>query len=179
MLDYRNYFITENLRDGRPVTVRAVRPDDKDKIIAAFHELEPESIYSRYFQHKRALTAQELKNLTEIDFDEEVVLVVTTEQSGQEIIIGSARFIAYKDVDGHWCAEIAFTVEEDYHGQGIASSLMRHLTRLGRDRGLARFRADVLPGNNAMLAVFSRSGLPMTTEPHFDVVHVTLDLSSD
>ncbi len=58
-------------------------------------------------------------------------------------------------------AEIAFTVEEDYQGQGIASSILRHLIHIAREKGVSRFEADVLAENIAMLAVFARSGLPM------------------
>lgn len=176
MSDYRDFAIMETLRDGTPITLRAVRPDDKDKIVAAFHELEPESIYSRYFQYKRRLTAQELQETTEVDFKDEIVLVVTLVRDGAEIIIGIGRSLTYQDSDGQQAAEIAFTVEEDYHGQGIASRLLQQLIRFGREQKLARFRADVLPSNAAMLAVFSRSGLPMVTDYHPDVIHVTLTL---
>jgi hypothetical protein len=57
--------------------------------------------------------------------------------------------------------QVAFTVEEDYQGLGIASRLLEHLVRIARDRGIAEFVAEVLPRNTAMLRVFTRSGLPM------------------
>ena len=40
MADFRNFSALEPLRDGLTVTVRAVRPDDKDRIVAAFQALE-------------------------------------------------------------------------------------------------------------------------------------------
>lgn len=176
MTDLRHFNEIERLRDGTPATVRAVRPDDKERIVAAFRALEPASIYARFFQHKKALSEQELRDATELDFDHEVALVVTVDRQGREVIIGGARYSAYEDINGQRSAEIAFTVEEDYHGQGIASRLLQHLIAIARDRGIGRFTADVLPDNNAMLAVFARCGLPMTTESHADGIQVVLTL---
>lgn len=176
MIDPRNFSWLERLRDGTPATVRAVRPDDKNRIVAAFRALEPASVCARFFQHKSALSEQELRDATELDFDNEVSLVVTLGQGEQDIIIGGARYSVYEDRNGQRSAEIAFTVEEDYHGQGIASRLLQHLIQIARERGIRRFTADVLPENAAMLAVFSRCGLPVATESHPDGIQVSLTL---
>jgi len=176
MADLRNFSALEPLRDGLTVTVRAVRPDDKDKIVAAFQALEPASVYARSFQHKSELTAEELREATELDFENDVALVTTLGQGGRETIIGGARYSAFAEADGQRAAEIAFTVEEDYQGQGIASALLRHLTRIGRERKVTRFRADVLANNSAMLGVFERSGLPMSARRDSEVIHVILDV---
>ena len=177
MPDLRDFVTTEQLKDGTAVTVRAVRPDDKGRIVAAFRELEPETIYTRYFQYKSELTPEELQRATEVDFENAVALVVTIGQGEGETIIGGARYVVY-EASTTRSAEIAFTVEEDYQGQGIASSLLRHLIQIARTRGLARLDAEVLTSNRSMLAVFSRSGLPMKTERLDDVVLVTLALGA-
>lgn len=176
MLDLRNFATTEHLKDGTCVTVRTIRPDDKRKLLTAFRELEPASIYTRFFEFKNELTDQELQRATEVDFAREVALVVTCGQGEGETIIGGARYWVFES-DAVRSAEIAFTVEEDYQGQGIASSLLRHLIRIARDQGLARLEAEVLQRNRAMVAVFSRCGLPMTVERLDDVIHVTLTLA--
>jgi len=176
MSDARDFAATEQLRDGTPITVRAIRPDDKGRIEAAFRELEPETIYTRFFQHKAELTDEELRRATEVDFERHVALVATLGAGEGEIIIGGASYVSQRDASGATGAEIAFTVEEDYQGKGMASLLLRHLIRIARAKGLARFEAEVLAGNRPMLAVFSRCGLPMKTERLDDVVRVTLDL---
>lgn len=174
--ELRDFTMTEQLRNGTPVTIRAIRPDDKARITAAFQQLEPETVYTRFFQHKTQLTDAELQKATELDFDKDVRLVVTMGQGERETIIGTSGYSAYQDADNQWSAEIAFTVEEDYQGQGIASRLLRQLVEIGRARGVARFKATVLPSNDAMLGVFSRSGLPMQTERDSETINVTLTL---
>ena len=42
-------------------------------------------------------------------------------------------------------AEIAFALVDEYQGQGIGATLMRHLAALARDAGLRELIAEVLP----------------------------------
>ena len=176
MIDARAFSVIETLRNGLAVTIRAIRPADKAAIIEAFHKLEPESIYARFFQAKSTLSDTELTAVTEVDFERVVQLVVTIDAEGREIIIGGGRYVAF-DLSGSRRAEIAFVVEEDYHGLGIAGRLLRHLTCIARERGVSQFDAEVLSKNRPMLAVFLRSGLPMTETQAEDVIHVTLSLA--
>lgn len=175
-MDIRHYAVEETLKNGGLVTVRAIRPDDKGRLVAAFEALEPQSIYTRFFQYKPRLSDAELERATEVDFEHEVALVATVRQGPQETIIGSGRYVVYPTPEGDRSAELAFLVEEDYRGQGLAGCLLRHLTRIARVQGVKRLTAEVLPGNPAMLAVFSRCGLPMTTKRLVDVVQIILRL---
>jgi RimJ/RimL family protein N-acetyltransferase len=172
----KNYQAGERLKDGQPVTIRAIRADDKERIAQAFRNLEKESIYTRLFAHKTELTEGDLKKFTEIDFEKEVGLVVTRDIGTEEVIIGSGRYFALEGDDGRPHAEVAFIVEEDYQGLGMAKVILRHLTGIARFRGIVCFDAEVLPENKAMLVAFARSGLPMTKHFTGDVVHVTLSL---
>jgi RimJ/RimL family protein N-acetyltransferase len=73
-------------------------------------------------------------------------------------------------------AEVSFTIEEDYQGQGLSGLFMRLLTQIARERGIRRFEAEVLAGNTAMLKVFQRGGLPMSRQAEDGVVHVVMNL---
>jgi len=168
-LNAAQYFVLETLNDGTAVTIRSVRPDDKARILKAFLALEPSSIYARFFHAKTELSEQELRQLTEIDRVSGVVLLTTIEAQQQETVIGLGRYAA----SGRG-AEVAFVVEEDYAGRGIAARLLHHLTHIARESGIAKFEADVLADNAPMLAVFRDSGLTMTTTQSAGVVHVTL-----
>ncbi len=72
---------------------------------------------------------------------------------------------------------MAFSIEEDYHRQGMARILLQHLASIARAKGLSCFVAEVLSENSGMLAVFARSGLPVKTQHGGDAVHVTLSLT--
>lgn len=176
--DLRNFRQSAVLKNGNAVQVRAVRPDDKGRILEAFRNLKEESIYSRFFYHKRELTPEDLKWATEMNFETEVALAVTIGNGDREVIIGVGRFSVVEGAGPPRTAEVAFTVEEDYHNLGMAGILLRHLADIAVRLDIGRFEADVLTHNSGMLKVFRKSGLPMKTAPRGEVVHVTLQLDS-
>lgn len=162
-----------SLKNGLMVTIRAIRPDDKARLKSAFENLEPKSIYTRFFGFKKELTSAELAAATSVDFKSTVALVATIGSGEAETIIAGARYVT--DSSGT-AAEVAFTVEEDYQGLGLASLLLNELRDIARARGVTRFDAEVLSSNASMLKVFQKSGLPLTTSLSDGVTHVRLDL---
>jgi len=177
MIDARNYNVKETLKNGIVVTIRAVRPDDKHGIAEAFRNLDRESVYTRFFRYKDKLTQEELRRAAEVDFENIVALIVTKESGKEETVIGGGRYIAFDGPGAGRHAEVAFIVEEDYQGLGIATRILRHLTDIARDRGISAFEADVLAENEGMLTVFAKSGLPMKRSYDGDTIRVTLSLA--
>lgn len=172
-----NYRVTERLRNGSEVTIRAIRPEDKELVLEAFKGLEENTIYMRFFTLKKDVTERELKWATEVDFSRTVALVACILESGRERIIGGGRYITVSGTDMPSGAEVAFVVEEDFQGLGLASMLLKHLVSIAREQGISRFEAEVLPSNKAMFKVFSRAGLTMTTVRSEDSVHVSIFLN--
>jgi RimJ/RimL family protein N-acetyltransferase len=178
MMNAAKYEAVEALKNGASVKIRSVHPDDKGRFSEAFRNLEAGSIRTRFFHHKKSLTDQDLKAATEVDFERDVALVAVIEKNGTEIIIAGARY-AVLEAAAERAAEVAFTVEEDYQGQGLAGRLLRHLILIAREKGLSRFVAEVLPENKAMLGVFSRSGLPITQTVSDGTAHISLSLKTE
>ena len=157
---------------GEVVTIRAIRPDDGVRIVKAFQSLEPRSIYLRFFSPKRELSAEEVRRVTEPDPARQAALVATVPTGDQdEIIVALGEYVG-----SGARADIAFAVEDEYQGRGIASRLLRHLVHIAREKGISRFEADVLGENLSMLKVFRHSGLPITESAEGSIVHVTLTL---
>ena len=86
--DIANYTVTETLRDQQPVTIRAIRPGDKELFREAFEGLEAGSIYMRFFGPRKELTDRELIQATEVDFIQTVALVACVQEGTRERIIG-------------------------------------------------------------------------------------------
>jgi GNAT superfamily N-acetyltransferase len=179
VIDPRTYIVTETLKDGTPVTIRAVRHDDSGRFLEAFTNLDRESIYTRFFSYKRELTETELKQFTDVDFDRVVALVATLRSEDGGTMIAGGRYITDDAPCPCRTAELAFTTAENYQGRGIARLLLQHLVRIARDNGVSRLEADVLAGNQPMLTVFRRIGLPMQQRSDGGVIHVTLSLVAD
>ena len=172
-LDATKYLVQETLKDGSEATIRAIRPDDTDRLVKAFLALEPQTIRLRFFYAKRSLTDADLRRLQNMDYQRYVGLAATVQNAGAEVIIGFGEYVARGE-----SAEVAFVVEEDWQGRGVASRLLQHLVRIALEHGVIQFEAEVLKENEPMLSVFRQSGLPMTTRNGDDAVLVTLVLDT-
>ncbi len=177
-MDPAHLSVVHTLKNGAVITIRAIRHEDKSKLLEAFRHLDTASVYTRFFGFKKSLSDVELEQATNVDFETSVALVATTGMADAETVIGGGRYIVIPGPPQLQSAELAFTIEEDYQGLGIASLILKQLVEIARAKGLGRFEADVLTGNAAMMSVFRRSGLAMTHRPEGGVIHVTLDLGS-
>ena len=163
------------LRDGTAVCVRAIRPDDKERLRIAFARLSARSVYRRLFHSVKELTADDLRRLTEIDFRDHVGIVLTVGAGSDERLIADGRYV--RVVSGGYLAEIAFTVADDYQHRGAATLLLRELVAIAREHGVRTFVAHVLNDNRQMLEVFRRSKLPLRESFDDGVRRVVLDLA--
>lgn len=153
------------------VTIRAVRPDDKERIRAAFRALDSGSVYLRFFAYKSDITDDELRRLTECDGVNRVVLVATAASGGRELIVALADYVRTGS-----SADVGVAVAEDFRREGIASRLLQQLADAARAKGVLRLEADVLAENAPMLSVVRHSGLRIREELREGVVHATLFL---
>jgi RimJ/RimL family protein N-acetyltransferase len=163
---------TERLRDGSAIEIRALRPNDREHMLAAIDRTSPQSLQRRFFVPKRGFSEKEVAFFMDIDFNNHVALVAQADEDGQPVIVGGGRYIVVQPGQ----AELAFVVIDVYQGKGIAKALMRHLIEIARDAGLQELTAEVLPENTAMLKVFSGFGFRATSGQDPQVRHLSLRL---
>ena len=169
--------ISATLKNGLAVTIRPLRADDRDAIARAVTALDAETIYTRLFSY-RPVTADAIDRIMHVDPAHEVALAVVIGSAPSHQIIGTGRMIELPPKkDNCRSAEVAFTVEEDYQGQGIAGLLLGHLIAIARARDIDELEAEVLAGNAPMLRVFERSGLPMRKRREGTTVYLSLSLT--
>ena len=174
--DIASYSVVERLRNGREVTVRAIRPADRDHLAGQLNELSAESFYRRTFSPKRELSDKELKIMTEVDFDDIVALVAVMREEGQDRIVGGGRYLRMgPSASGH--AEVAFLIDDGHQGIGIGSLIFKHLVAIAQGAGIGKFEAEVLPSNERMLRLFDRSGLSVARRASPQAIHVTIELN--
>jgi RimJ/RimL family protein N-acetyltransferase len=173
MVDLAKYSAVETLRNGRQVTVRALRTEDRDDFVAAASRLSAHSLQRRFFSIKRGFSEKEISFFANVDFVNHVALVAVSNEDGRPTIVGGARYVVVSPEN----AEVAFALIDPYQGQGIGTVLMRHLGTIAHQAGLRELTAEVLPENAAMFKVLGTSGLPLSTKFDPGVVHVTLRLS--
>ena len=71
---------------------------------------------------------------------------------------------------------MAFAVDDEFHGRGIATALLERLALYGREQNFEYFSASVLPENYEMLDVFRDSGFDVRSTAEAGAVEVRLSL---
>lgn len=166
------------LRNGTSVHLRAIREDDKQRLINGFHRLTGKSIYFRFFSGKKKLTQQELKYFTEIDFEHHVALVATLINDGEEEIIGVGRYVELEDKGKEKIAEVAFAIDDAHQHLGLGSLLFEHLVTFAQKNGISKFVADVLFENKKMLEIFEHSGFKLDMKMDHGVIHIVFSIAN-
>jgi GNAT superfamily N-acetyltransferase len=139
-----------HLTDGTEVTIRMLRPEDRASFLAGFEGLSPESRYLRFFTAMPRLPAAALQRLLNTDGIDHTALAAWC--SGHaDVIVGVARFIRLRA--GGDTAEVAVAVVDHMQRRGIARLLLARLAEAARERGIRRFRAEVLCANHAIRAL--------------------------
>jgi RimJ/RimL family protein N-acetyltransferase len=173
-----NFSAVERSRNGRRVTIRAIRPDDRGLVIDALRNVGSDSLYLRFFSNKAKFTDEELRQATEVDFTDVVALVAVVEEAGEDRIVGGGRYLRIGSSRPTQRAEVAFLIDDSHQGLGIGSHLFNHLVAIARAAGIVQFEAEVLPANQGMLRLFSRSGFPVTKTATPEAVHLAIDLTT-
>lgn len=156
------------LRDGSTMRIRPILPSDA-AALQRFHLAQsPESVYLRFFAPLERLPERDLDRFTRVDHRDRVALVLV---AGEEIV-AVGRYDRIDDTDD---AEVAFNVSDRAQGRGVGSVLLEHLAAAGRERGIRRFVADVLPANTRMIRVFSDAGYDV--HKRFEDGVVTVDFT--
>jgi RimJ/RimL family protein N-acetyltransferase len=166
----KTYHAVETLRDGTGIRIRAIRPDDADRLHQHFLSLSPESVYFRFMGFKRDLSPEELKKLTEVDFVNHVALVATISDAERDPIIGVGRYI--RGIDPRR-AEVGLVILDHYQGRGIGTILLRHLSIIGHDGGVEELEGNVMADNHKMLEVFEHSGFKARRSLESGVIHLS------
>jgi acetyltransferase len=145
--------IDVTLRDGRHVTVRAVREEDKDRFQDAVRSLSSQSSYYRFFSPMRELSPKLLERATHPEPERELQLVAVTGGGPHEKIIGGARYVA---IAGTGDCEFSIAIVDEWQRFGLARPLLATLIELARERGFERMDGYVLATNVRMLALAER-----------------------
>jgi GNAT superfamily N-acetyltransferase len=165
------------LRDGTAVQLRAIRPDDKERLRIAFERLSHRSVYRRFLHPIKALTPNWLRQLTELDFCDHVGLVLCAEDETGERLIAVGRFVRL--APGSERAEFAITVADDYQNRGAGTLLLQRLVDIAHAGGVREFFAYVLEENREMLEVIRRTELPCRQTSEDGVRLVVMSLADD
>lgn len=161
------------LRDGTVASVRVSTPDDQDAIRRFFHDLSPESRRKRFFTSSEPSASLIERMADSADPSRALTLLVHRVKSDDVRPVAIASYMAVN----RRVAEVAFAVDDSFHGRGLATVLLERLAALASRQGFERFQASTFADNYAMLEVFRDSGFEIRSKANAGVVDVQLSLT--
>jgi ribosomal protein S18 acetylase RimI-like enzyme len=165
------------LRDGTQIELRLVTPEDKELLRAGFERLSPASRYARFLAPKSQLSDEELRYLCEVDHDRHVALGAVRPGSdgvAEPVGLGIARFIRLAD-QPH-IAEAAIAVADEAQHQGLGQLLFLRLVAAAAERGVERFRCEVLGSNAGMAGLLAQISPDRSIEVGSGVMSIEIAL---
>lgn len=142
------------LSDGGIAHLRAIQPEDRQGLIRFYEHVSEESKYLRFFVAHPQLNESDLDRLINIDYHDQVSLVVTV----RDEIIATANYSLVSGFLPARVGEVSFLVQDRHQGRGVANILLEHLAQVGRENHIERFFAEMLMSNRTMVQVFIRAG---------------------
>ena len=163
------------LGDGRTLLLRPILPEDEPALLAGFANLTPEEVRFRFFAPSQVMSHVTAARFTQIDYDREMALVLTSlGVPGKATIYGVVRIIA--DADNN-SAEYAVIVSHEMTGMGLGILLMRRIIDYAKSRGIKEIYGDILAENQTMLRLCKVFGFKVKGDPEdFTIKKVTLNL---
>ncbi len=149
---------TGELRDGTPMCLRPIRPEDEAALMETYNHLTTEDVHMRFFHYMKSLTHENAARLTQIDYNREMALIGVPADSPNEIW-GVARITADPD---NATAEYAVAVRSELKGRGLGYLLMQRILAYAAERGIGEVWGDVLAENERMLQMNAELGFTLT-----------------
>jgi acetyltransferase len=166
------------LHDGTPVTIRPIRPEDEPLLVEFHRTLSEQTVYQRYFHPiplSERIAHERLTRIAFVSYEREMALVAEMRDATlKPHIIGVGRLIKLR---GGKEAEFAILISDEYQHQGLGRELLRRLVEIGRQEGVKRIVADILPDNVGMIRVSEQVGFTCKYQPDEGVVKAALVLA--
>jgi len=175
---YPEQYVTQwKPRNGTPLTIRPIRPED-EPLMAKFHEtLSDRSVYMRYFSSlslSSRVAHERLVRICFVDYDRVMALVVDHKDktTGQHRILGVGRLVKlHSKAEG----EVAILVSDQCQKQGLGTELLRRTVQIARDEKLGVF-AEMLRDNVAVQSIFKRAGFRLRLRGDPSSISAVLEL---
>ncbi|MBX3747264.1 MAG: bifunctional acetate--CoA ligase family protein/GNAT family N-acetyltransferase [Verrucomicrobiae bacterium] len=161
------YVLKRSLKDGTPVVIRPILPEDEPRIVAFHKTLSDRSVYNRYFvplKLSERIAHERLVRVCFSDYDREIPLVTEFRPApaAPAQIIGIGRLSKEHLLDQ---AEFAIVISDAWQGRGLGRQLLELLIQIARDEKLPRLFGHILVGNREMQHVCRKLGFRIRHRP--------------
>lgn len=154
----------EQLKDGRRVLIRPIRPEDVERNATFVERLSPPSKHFLFLGGIAQLKPDELERLCDPDFSLDMAYIALglddTGETGEQV--GICRYAGADPVHG---AEISVAVADAWQRQGLGKILLRHLIDYARTHGVPRLYSIDSVSNTRMRRLARELGFVERPDP--------------
>jgi acetyltransferase len=152
------------MKDGKKVTIRPIRPEDEPMVVK-FHEgLSERSVYLRYFSPLKLQQRVAHSRLIRIcfnDYDREIALVAEVKGAeGQSEVVAIARLSKLHSTSA---GEFAVVVIDQWQRKGLGTEMTKRLIQIAKNEKLTRLVAYTLRENKDMQHMCKKVGFKVRT----------------
>jgi acetyltransferase len=161
------YVSPSKTSDGRPLTIRPIKPEDELMWLDMLRRCSAESVHMRFFSLISDFTHEMAVRYCVCDYDRELALVAEAEHEGERLLVGVGRLVSDPV---HGTAEFAVIVPDAWQGRGIGRTLTDACMRVAKDWGVSEVTATTLSENARMLSIFRHRGFKVGRDPDDDTI---------
>lgn len=153
---YPQEFVRQGaLPDGRPLTLRPIRPEDEPLWFELVASCSPESLHARFRYFFKQPTHEMAARFCFLDYDRELAIMAEIEDGGKRRFIGVGRLAADPN---HESAEYAVLVADAWQNSGLGLKLTDYCVEIARQWGICRITAETALENHRMISIFEQRG---------------------
>lgn len=169
--------IRTELRDGTPLLLREVTPEDADLLREGFDQLSDASRQFRFFGAIERLSDAQIAAFTSPnDRDHVAIGAAVPDEDGLDPA-GTARFVRLPNDPR--AAEFALTIVDRYQRRGLGTLLLGVLLRVACHNGIDRLIGYVMRSNRGMLSLLDGLNARREFGPDPAVHEMVLDVHED
>lgn len=139
---------------GIRLRLRPLEASDADGLVALFERLSPEARYRRFLTPKPALSASDIRFLTDIDHVNHDAVAAIDARDGS--LAGVARYVRTSKSGTE--ADVAVEVADDLQGRGIGTMLVREIVARARESGITALTGTMVWENFPARVLAARMG---------------------
>lgn len=169
-----NYVQQITLKDGMKVTLRPMRPEDEQLIVAFHRQLSEESIRQRFFAFMsldERVAHERLLRLCFTDYDREWSLVAQIEEEAGPRIIAVSRLFK---VPGTSFARFAMIIIDEFHNKGLGSELLKFTIHIAQQEKIKMIDAWILSENDLMIKLCKKLGFTIAPDKESNITRAQL-----
>lgn len=166
-----SYILQTKLKNGIPITLRPILPEDETLVTQFHRELSEHSVRQRYFEFMSLNDRVAHERLIRIcfnDYDREWAIVAVTAKGEEKQMIGMGRLMR---IPGISRAQFKLIIADAYHQLGLGTQLLEHLLRIAKQEKIDIVDGHILSENTGMLKICKKLGFTTHQEKDPFIIH--------